>query len=252
MANMEFLRQNQLQTTTMVTATSGNGSGTFAYLHDRNLGLRYSTVGYTTSTSLAISVVFAAPTVISQILIQNHNLRDFRLYYNSITANSINITTLNSASSTYLSFATITVSSVDLQMDRATTVDTDRQVGEWILSERLVQFERNPSSRNYNPSRPIKRVIHEMPDGGKTAFNIRQKFKARIGFEYVSDSFTTQLQNIYDTASAIYFLPFPTTTGWSGVAHECLWTGDWDFTFSENSKTQGQKGAMMLEETSNA
>ena len=253
MANMEFLRSNLLQTTTMATATAGNGSGTYAYLHDRNLGLRYSSSGYTTSTTLAISVVFAAPTVISHVALQNHGIRDYQLSYNSATGANVLVTVAsNSATSTYHSFASVTVNSIEIYTTRATTVDTERRIGEWIMSERLMQFERNPSTRDYNPARPLKRVIHEMPDGGKTAFNIRQKFKAKIGFGFISDSFTSQLQSVYDTGSAVYFLPFTTTTGWAGVAHEVLWTNEWDFSYSENSKSQGQTGHVVLEETSNS
>src|SRR3990167_4374315 len=177
MARMEFLRTNQLNTTTMATATSGNGSGTYAYLFDRNLGLGYVSSGYTTNTVSVISVVFGTPVILSHIMLQNHNLRDFRLYYNSTTANSLGIVTGNSATSTYLSFASVTVSSVDLQMSGASSTDTERRIGELILTARLVQFDRNPTAKNYDPVRPITRVLHKMPDGGVTAFNIHQKHK---------------------------------------------------------------------------
>ena len=248
MAVMEFLTQNYLNTSTVATATS-NPSVT-SFLYDRNTGLRYLTSGVTTSTSATIGVVFGTSRVISKIFIQNHNLRDFELRYNSVT--TITAVTLNSGSSTYISFASVTASSVDLISTRATTTDTERTVGEFYVGDRHLQFDRNPTAKNYDPARPMKRVIHKMPDGGVTAFNIRQKFNAKIKLDFASDSLASLIQPIYDTAAAFYFLPYPTTTGWAGVAHECLWTNEWDFTYAENSKSQGQSGSIVLEETSNA
>ena len=101
MANMEFLRANAINTTTMVVASTG--TGTFSYLFDRNNGLSYATVGYLTTTSTLVSIEFNPARVISHLVILNHNLRQYRAFYNSATANTftlaINVSS-NSQSST--------------------------------------------------------------------------------------------------------------------------------------------------------
>lgn len=251
MARMDLLRSNLINTTTSVTGTS-NLAGFAQYLFDRNLNFRYATSGYTSNTTAVLSWVFASPQVISHVLLQNHNLRDFRLYYNSVTANSLLITTTNSATSTYVSFASTTVSSVDLQMNAPITGDNEKAVGEWVLSDRLYQFSNNPTAQNYDPQANMHRILHRMPDGGVAAFIIKNKYKAKLSLDYISTTSRDTLLSIYNSTPTFYFLPEPTATGWEGFAREVLWTNPFNFTWGENSKTQGFNGEIVLEETSNA
>lgn len=251
MARMEFLRSNLINTTTSVTGTS-NIAGFAQFLFDRNLNFRYSTSGYTSTTVAAISWVFATPTLISQVFLQNHNLRSFQVFWNSLTTNSLLNTTTNSATSTYLSFATITVSSVDVLMNAPITADTERAVGEWAVTERFLQFDNNPTAKNYDPQANMHRIIHRMPDGGVTAFLIRDKYKTKISLDFIASSFRDNLQTMYNSTAAFYFLPEPTTTGWAGFAREVVWTNPFNFTWGESSKSQGFSGEITLEETSNA
>ena len=97
----------------------------------------------------------------------------------------------------------------------------------------------------------MTRIVHKMPDGGVISFTIRPKFKARLRWNFITDAQATSLRNIYETGTAIYFLPFPTTSSWDGTAHETIWTNEFNFTYAEDSKTQGQSGDITLEETSN-
>lgn len=251
MARMEFLRSNYINTTTSITGTS-NIAGFAQYLFDRNLNFRYETSGYTSTTVASISWVFLTPTVISQVFLQNHNLRSFQVFYNSLTTNSLLNTTTNSATSTYLSFASTTVSSVDVLMNAPITADTERRVGEWSLTERFYQFTSNPRHNDYKPNNNMHRIIHRMPDGGVTAFLIRQKYKTKIDLDFVSTADRDTLLSIYSSTSAFYFLPEPTTASWNGFAREVIWTNAFNFTYGENSRTQGYSGDMALEETSNA
>lgn len=254
MARMEFLDNNILDTTTMIVASTG--TGTFSYAYDRNDSLAYSTVGYTTNTSTIISVEFLGPTVISNLILKNHNLKNFRAFYNSATANTFSVDinkTTNSATSSYFLFASLTVNSIQIQMDSAITNDTERKIGELIVSERRLQFAVNPSHGQYEPVHNITRIIHTMPDGGKTAFNIKRKFKAKIGLEYIEQSFRNSLETVYSSGLPLYFLAFPTTgTDWDNQANEIIWTNSFNFSHDDNSKTQGYSGDIVIEETPGA
>lgn len=250
MALMEFLSANKLNTTGTIVAQSGN-TGTVSYLFDRNTGLGFTTVGYESTSSAVLSIVFPSPTVLTNIMIQNHNLKQFRIYYDSTTANSLANFTTNSASSTYLSFASVTVNSIDIQMDVATAINTEKTIGEFILSERQVAFERNPSAQNFQNTTARTRVIHTMPDGGVTMYNIANKFRAKMKWEFITASFQNSLLTIYNSALPVYFVPFPTTTSWSGEAYEIIWTNDFEFSYSDNSKTQGFTGTIEIRQTSN-
>lgn len=252
MARMEFLKQNFLETTSSFTCDAGQ-TGTLAYLFDRNTALGFTSAGKNTSTaSLVLTYVFSTPQVLSNILIQNHNLKQFRLFYNSDTANSLAIVSANSQTSTYLSFSSVTASSISIQMDDTITPSVEKKIGEWVVTERRLQFERNPPHNDFEPIVARKRIRHEMPDGGVAHFNIANKFRAKLKWKFVTDSFASSLRSVYDEALPLYFVPFPTTTGWDGVAHEVLWDNDYDFSHDENSRTQGQGGEIRLWETSNA
>ena len=250
MANMEFLNQNDANTTTVINVDSGTATAQF--LIDGNTKLQYSTEGYTSDTSSVITFSFASAQVLSQFIIQNHNLKDFRVFYNSATANTFtpdaNVTG-NSATSTYFSFASVTVSSVTLQMDSAQTADTERLIGQLIATERRLQFDRNPSTDDFDPVIRKKRIIHRMPDGGVTVYNIRDKYRATINLSFIEETFKDELDELYDSGDPVIFVPFPTTTSWDGVAHEVVWTNDFDFKHSDNAKSQGFSGKIRLEET---
>lgn len=250
MALMEILKANKINTTSSMVLQAGN-TGTAAYLFDRSISLGFTSVGYDSTTSAVIGFTFATPTVLSHILLQNHNLKQFRVYYNSVTANSLANFTTNSESSTYLSFSSITVNSVDIQMDLAMTTGVDKSIGEMVLTERDLVFERNPSIKDFSPTTTRTRVIHEMPDGGVTMYNIANKFKATLKWQFITNGFTTSLLSIYNSALPIYYVPFPTSTGWSGEAYEVLWTNDFNFNYNDNSKSQGQGGTIEFRQTAN-
>jgi hypothetical protein len=250
MAFMEFLKQNFLDTTTMVKVNSN--TGTAQYLFDRNPNLTYASVGYNSITSTVISIELDANTVISHLLFQNHNFKQFRVFYNSVTANTlspdINVTQ-NSATSSYFSFTSITVNSIQIQVDTTIAGSTDKQIGELIVTERVLQFERNPTANEWRPAIRRKQIVHEMPDGGVKVYHIRDKFKAKIGFDFITETFHNNLKNVFEDAEPRIFVPFPTATSWDGTAPETAWIGDFNFRHGDNAKDAGYSGDIDLRET---
>lgn len=247
MARMEFLSENRLNTTTQAKVDSN--TVTAAYAFDRSTSLGYSSSGYNSDTSTIFSVEFAVPTVLSHFLMQTHNLKGFRVFYNSATANSLAIVTANSATNYYLTFNSVTVSSIQVQMDTTIAGGVEKSLGELVVAERQIQFERNPSVQNWSPTVYRKQIEHEMPDGGAVLFNIQDKYQASLSWEFITQTFRDGLKTVYDTATPLYFLPFPTTTGWDGSAYESVWTGDFNFKHATNDKTQGYSGDIMLKQS---
>jgi len=247
MALMELLSQNVINTTTLFVLPSTTNLA--QYLIDRNRQLQYQTEGYTSDTSCVISVELATPTVISNILIQNHNMKDFRLFYDSVTANSLGIYANNSETSHYLNFNSITVSSIQLQIDTAMTADSERYIGEFIAAEKQLVFERNPDIKDYDPVIDRIQVKHVMADGGISIHNIRDKFKVKIKSRFITESHYENLNSLYNTALPSYYVPFPNTSAWNGQAYEMVWSGDFNYKYAANVKTIGYSGDMVLEET---
>ncbi len=247
MARMEFLSANLLNTTTQLKVESN--TVTAEYLFDRNTALGYTTSGYNSTTATVVSIEFSTPQVLSHILIQDHNLRAFRLFYDSATANSLQVVSGNSATSHYITFASVTVSSVQLQMDNTIAGSIEKTVGELVFTDRLLQFERNPSVKKWKPTVFRKQIEHSMPDGGTVLFNIRDKYQAGLSWEFITSTFRDDLFDVYAAADPLYFVPFPTTTAWDGDAYETAWVGDFDFKHATNDKVQGFSGSIMLKET---
>lgn len=252
MSKFELCGQNLLNTTSMFLADSG--TGTLSYLYDRNTALDYTTDGYSGATSTTLNIVFDAPQSVSRILIQNHNLKAFKIYYNSVTANSFtpdcNITA-NSATNHYFAFSSVTVDSIQIQMDDV--IDSqERSIGELIITDLKTQFDINPSADNYDPKLFKQKVRHVMPDGGTSLFIVGNKFQAAMKLKYVSTAFKDELLSMYNDGTAFYFIPEPTSASWLGQAYETVWVNDWNFTYSENSKTQGWDGSITIEETPGA
>lgn len=246
MAIMEFLGQNLINTTTLIKVDSA--STTTDRLIDRNRINQYETSGYASGTSSIISIEFSASTIISNVLIQSHNLKDFRIFYNSVTANSLGVYSSNSDTSTYVDFASVTVSSVQLQMDDAFTY-VEMLVGQFVLANKHFEFERNPSVKNFKPLIDRNQIRHVMADGGIVLHNIKDKYKVEMKFEFVTESFYNSLLELYTTASPVYYIPFPTTSAWDGNAYEMVWSKDFDFKYSTNVRAIGYSGKMILEET---
>lgn len=247
---MEFLKQNFLDTTTLVTVN--DGSTTVENLFDRDVDTKYSRDINTGTAQQDIVLSFSSSVVVSKLFIQNHNLKRFQLFFDGNSGNTFTpqiSETTNSATSNYFSVLSITVSSITLRMFSTTTGNNSAIVGQFYAGNLMLNFERNPSAADYKPTIQRKQVLHKMPNGGVVQFIVDEKFKADIKWKFVTNSFTTQLLNIYETGTAFYFVPFPTTTSWDGRASEVVWTNAFDFRHSSNNKEAGQGGKIQIMET---
>jgi len=247
---MQFLRNNDLNTTTQVIVDSAN-TATVENIFDIDLKKQWVTDGYASTTSTIFSVEFGTTTVLNKIFLQNHNLKQFRIFYNSATANTFTPAiseTTNSETSNYFNISDQTVTSIQFQVDEAQSTSTEKAVGYFYLGTTLLDFERNPTAADYKPQRPRKQVVHDMPNGGVTIFNIQEKFRTEIKWKFVTESFQDSLLGIWDTGSTFFFVPFPTTTAWNGDGFEVAWVGTFDFKHSDNNTEAGYSGRILLRE----
>lgn len=248
--NFEFCGKNLVNTTTMIGCSTG--TGTFAYLYDRNLDIDFQTDGHTGNTTTTLTITFDAPTTISRVMLQNHNLKAFRIFYDGATANSIGIESTNSATSSLFPFTATDISSISIQMDDVIDAGQERTIGELVIADCRVTLDNNPDTGNFTPRLFGKKIRHEMPDGGTSLFMVANKYRAKMKLRFVAESITTALLSLYNDGDAFYFIPEGTTAAWSGEARECVWVNDWDFTYGDNAKTQGQSGSIEIEETPGA
>lgn len=255
MRPMEFLSENKLNTVTMLYDLPANNTATAAFLWDRKTDMKFTSYGYTTSTTFSLSIYFPSVTAISNIILQNHNLKAFKIKYASETSAAFNdfsvpiSFTTNSETSHYFDFSTVTCKVINMSITAATTADTERFIGELIIGNKQLQFERNPNITGYRPLLKRKQIKHEMPDGGTSLYNIRDKYRANLSWKYLTTAFRDSLYSVYAAQNPLYFVPSPTTSSWDGAAYETVWVGDFNFNYSANVKATGWSGDVVLEET---
>jgi len=262
MGNMEFLYQNYVNTTTIVTVTSGSTS--VARLFDRKPSIIYSSSGDDSDlTTTSISVEFSSNKSVDRIVLQNINLKSFNIYYNSNTANKFSLSadcltqtsefSSNSATSLYLMCnTTTTISSFQIAATSTIDANEEKKIGELWVSGQILQLERNPNARDYKISRDRREFKHTMSDGGVATYVIQDNQKADIKIKYISDNQYDDFDAMYNLLEPIVFVPFPTGTGWQNEKHtiwEMNWTDDFDETFSSNIKGNGFNARLRLSET---
>lgn len=249
---MIFIRQNFYTTATMFT--SSNGTSSAANLFDTNRATQYVTENAGSDvTTATFTIAFASTQTVSQVLLLNHNLNQFRVFYNGVTANSWANETTNSATSNYYAVTTATaVTSVTLQMDQTIAANSEKTVGEFIISNLLYDFSTNrlPTYKEYQPKIAKQQFVHQMSDGGTSIFNLRNKFSADLELDFAPTATVASLKTIYDLADPVIFVPAETSASWDGEAAEVVWTGPFTFLeLSHNNRGNGFSGKLTLRQT---
>ena len=259
--NMSIHYANYLNTTTMVSVDSG--TDTTQYLFGRESSNQYQTSGDNSdATTSTIVVNFTGTEEVDRIILQNINLKSFKMYYDSNTANLFSITsaltgttewTNNSATSLYLILEdTKTIGSITIEATATMLANEEKKIGEMWITKNLLTFDQNPQARGYRAETDRKEWRHEMSDGGVVVYALSDKFSTRIKRKYVDQEEYDTLKTIHRIWDAIVFVPFPTGTAWNSEIYEVTWTGAFTFeTFSDNYKENGYSGTIKLEETPN-
>lgn len=256
--NSEFLYTNFLNTTTMLTIDSNTGSA--AFLFDLRPKRKYQSVQFdddTTTTS--IHIAFEETQTVDRIVLQNMNWKNFRVYYNGATANTITLTTTcgtttsewdsNSSTNAYLYFDPIHMTSVTFDITETIVANSEKSIGQIYVGGKILRVARNPDVNGFKMSVKSKEISHEMSDGGTVLFKIRNKRRAQLKWRYYDSADIDELETVYDMNTAYEFAPFPTGTGWDGNFGRYAWVGGFNFLEpSNNYLPTGKDGSIDLRE----
>lgn len=256
---MEILYKNFLNTTTQLYVSTNTDYS--SYLFDRESSQQYQSSGDNNdATTTTIRVDFTGYESVDRIALQNINLKSFKVYYNSNSANLFSITsaltgtsewTQNSATSLYLILeATKSITSVWIEATATAIANQEKKIGQLWISGQRYQFERNPSAKNYKPKLERHEYKHRMSDGGTATYVIADKFNADLRYKYYTESGTSSLLTIYEDYDPLVFVPFPTGTSWDSKIYEVNWIDDFEFhQYTDNYKNNGFSGRIRLRET---
>ena len=251
---MEFIYQNYLNTTSAISC--GSGTITNQYLFDLDDDLSWSTIGNNDDlTSTVVTISFAATSAVDRICIKNHNLKQFRVFYNGATANTftpdINYTQ-NSDTSSYFSVTQVNATSVSFQLDKTITADQEKSIGELILSRVGVSFERAPNASGYKPQIRRKSINHKMSDGGIIQHVIADKWEAKLKYKFIGSDFHDDLYSFYTLLKPFIFTPFPTNSSWDGISKTVNWIGNFKYyNYSSENPNSGYTIDINLQEIAN-
>ncbi|MCP4651428.1 MAG: hypothetical protein GY853_15285 [PVC group bacterium] len=260
MSNIEILEKNYLDTTTLISVSSGTDSA--KYLFNRKSVNQYQSSGFNTNTSaVTIGVEFLSAKNIDRIAIQNTNLKNFKVYYNSNAANLFSITsaetgtaswTGNSDTALYLKFATVAATSVFIVATGTMSGGDEKKIGGLWIGANKFTFENNPTAKGLKARLDRRKSSHEMSDGGNATYVFGDSYRADIRLSYQSDTMRDNLKDIYDDKLSFVIATFPTGTSWEGdEIYEVNWDGDFDFKqpATEDWDSGGWSGRIRLRET---
>lgn len=254
---MEINYRNYLDTTTMLTVSSNTSSA--GTLFNPDPVFQYVTTGFNNDlTTASIRISFSQTLSVSRIALLEHNLKDYRLYYNGVTSNTFAFTTAdtsasnfssNSKTSQFFRATPVNCTSVSIDMRKTITADQEKAIGVLFVSDILLDFSLIPQAKNYDPRVIPKQVVHILSDGGTRVHNVSKKFEAKIKLSRIGETFRNSLRTIYNLRDSFEFVPFGTSTGWDGVMFECVWPGSFDFfQYSDNAVSAGFDGNILLKE----
>lgn len=236
-------------------------TSTIEYLFDRDKNTEWSKNVFSGGSSFDIILDFGTTTVVDGVMFRNSNFYDLAISAaNTTTVDTATSFTnisgasvaANSEAFKYIGFSATTLTAIRLTFTPQSATTSELNIGELIVANRLVECERNPTTQNYKNQLFRKQIRHEMPDGGTKLFNIKDKFRAKLTWAFITENFKDELFELFEGNEAYVFIPFPTTTGWDGDAFETVIVGPFDFNYGANTKSVGWNGSLSIEETPGA
>jgi len=255
---MEILYKNQLDTTTQLDIASGTLTQENIFTRDQKM--QYYTSGYNDdATTASITINFDQTTSIDRIALLETNWKDFTVFYDGTTANTFALTSTgstitsdfsnNSETSLYMAATTVNCTSVTFDILSTQIANSEKAVGMVVLSSKLYDFDKIPSSKGYKPTIVPDEVEHKMADGGRRIQRTTNKFRGSIKLKYISESFRNNLYDLWNDADDFIFVGFATMASWDEVLYEVVWPGKFDFfTYSDDAVATGFSGTINLRE----
>jgi len=256
---MEILYQNYFNTSTQAVVNSN--TSTAQYLLTRDTYYQYVSSGFNNDlTQTTIRINFDATTSVSRIAILNTNAREMIIFRNGLTASTFALTTTsstvtsswvsNSASSMYLSFSAVDVTSVSFDIKSTIVANVEKAVAQIVISSVQINFSQLPSAKNYKPLIDTKQIVHELSDGGTRVHAVKDKYSHKVKLTNAPLTFQSQFKTLFEAHNPFMFCPFGTTTSWDAILYEAVWVGNFDFyTYSDDNANAGFTGNMDFRES---
>lgn len=258
---MEFLTKNLFDTTTQAVVNSSTATVENLMLRDTRYQYISSGLASDAGTNATIRINFAQTLAVSRIALVDHNLKDFTVYYNGVTANTFVLTSTgatiasdfsaNAETSNFLTAEQVYCTSVSIDMAGTLVANQEKALGYLVISNVLTSLKgRIPNAQNFRPTYNSKQVVHELSDGSFRSQVVDTKFSCDVGFDFVSLALKNELKTVFNMHDDFVFVAFGTTTAWDNIIFPCIWSNGFEFEeYTDNAAAAGYSGSIRLLET---
>jgi len=254
---MEFLNQTYLDTTTQIVVNSS--TITAENLMSPDVKFQYvSDLFNDDLTTTTLRITFDSTQTIDRIAIMEFNAKKFNVYYNGLTASTFTLTSptttsqwlTNSATNLYIATTPVLCTSVSFDIYSTQVANSEKAIGYIYVGANALTFPRIPNASSYTPVKDPTELIHTLSDGGTRRHLVQTKWETKIKFQYITESFKTSLETVWNTLAPKVFVPFGTGSSWDGILFEANWMGNFDFyKYSDDAVASGFSGSIDLKET---
>lgn len=254
---MEFWKPSFINTTTMLVVNSNTGTAENVMIPD--VTYQYISSGLSTDGTIAsMRINFAQTTTIDRLAIFT-NSKQFRIFYNGLTASTLALLsgattvsnwTNNSEGAMALNFTPVACTSLSIDMYSTQVSNAEKVISYLVVSESRYDFSRIPAAKGYRPILDGMEVEHRLSTGDTRVQTLSSKWEFEVELNYITETQRNELKEVYDLHDGHIFVPFPTTTSWDRVIAPVVWPKPFRFfSYSDNAPSAGFEGSMRLLET---
>jgi hypothetical protein len=255
---MELLKPNYIDTTTALVVNTNTGTAENVMIPDITYQF-YSSGFNNDNTTVSLRVNFQQTLTVSRLILRGHNWREFRAFYNGLTASAFALlngpTTTsewssNSETSQFLTCTPVNCTSVTFEAKKTMIADVEKAIGYLVISQERYEFARIPAAKNYTPNLGAQEVVHRLSNGRTRIQNLGDSWDFEIKLDYISQAQRNELREIYDLHESHIYVPFGTATSWDGIVVPVVWPSPFQFyRYSDNAPDTGFEGLVRLLET---
>lgn len=246
MSEPRIYTKNYVNGDNLFSVTSGSGS--IVNIYDRDNASQWISSGAALdATTVQIDVTFyegvtAINRAIDTLILLNHNIKNFVLYYWDGTTYQTWLTkTSETTTNTVYSLSTQTISKIRFEMTLTQTTNVEKAIGELILC--TLQLDLGVDLDEYDVSfrQKVKPLL--LGDGSFQQMlvywspNRTEKYEAKIKMRLVPTALLASLQAIKETGNP--FLWYPESSQRPSEIWLVHWANPWRYRYSDKYKNVG-------------
>ena len=218
-----FYIKNSITSASQITPSSGPSDVNTIKLIDRNQDITFSTASETTGTR-TITITYTGS--IDTIFIQNHNMEDFTIKYNTTLDFSTPIAmTGNTETNSYFEFNSQAVTSILISITKASSEPSEVRIGQIYIGQRLFRLPLDETATNSSRLLDVNSdragIIKLLSDATSYKISIRKVIQFNLSGLIVTEALKTNLDLLENRNrnSPIGFIPYPDTSpdSWDGI-----------------------------------